>query len=963
MANNVIKRVWNQNRMVTIEDLKGMTFQAESGGHTFQISGVDDAGNVIALSGSVAGVFLRPDNTDVAITGSASGGVVSVTLPANCYDVPGRFGLTIFVTANGKKTAVYAAMGTVSRTSSGTVSPGTTADVVDLINRINAAVATIPASWTGLMADIAPAYSDAAVYPVGAYCYYNGDLYRCTTAITTAESWTAGHWTQAVFGNDVSDLKSAFTNEFYDYTERTQTTAASGWRLNESNGLSSQDEGYQLKKFTVTAGDVVKVVSDDRFQFQTIASVPSYGTSNRVGITYGTGTFVLVVPETATYLIVSTPTESGAVVYTALSKLTDLGNDVLELNQSIDAENRFANRIAYDAAGTYNNNGNGHKIDIDVDNGVITLNDNAFGATVSLELTNPVHSITGSSPATNFITFLSGHTYKLRTIPISGTFTGLDSRIYCAISINGETSIHRTPASGGESVFTFDNDTAASLLFVVAYETTANVVFQYELVDITESEQIKNLIFDTIAMESRFENRLAYDASGIFNNSKLRVTVLNGLISIADASFGASVYLEMKNPINQISGSSSATRYLTLKANHEYRLRTIPVSGSITGNDNQILLGISSGNSSMDYSVTILGESIKFSYDNDTTVSVVLFVKYETTAEISFQYELADITDPDAKPLVPDYFISQMQTVRTNVQNDLMTVGRHGDNFVFITDIHWRGNYKHSPGLIKYLTDGRMVNLIVNGGDLIDGSSDKAAQIAVQMQCINAFNEIGIPMITAVGNHDYNSVYGTSANYFSDEEYFATAQHQNALEGMVYGGDTYFYWDKVSTKTRYIVLDSGANNIGNGTTIPSEQITWIQGIIGNTPADYHIIVVVHDLGNYKHGSNPIDENNPFIYIPGAQTLFDTLDALNANHMIEAVFFGHTHYDANYTTSGGIPLISTNSDAKWQYYEMMEPSDGTVDSQCFDVVTIDYLQKKIYMRRVGRGSDRVITYGT
>lgn len=211
MENNVINRVWNQNRMVTIEDLKGMIFQAESGGHTFQISGVDDAGNIIALSGSVAGVFLRPDNTDVAITGSASGGVVSVTLPANCYDVPGRFGLTVFVTANGQKTAVYAAMGTVSRTSSGTVSPGTTSDVVDLINQINAAVATIPASWTGLMADIAPIYSDTAVYPVGAYVYYNGDLYRCITAITTAESWTAEHWTAAVLGNDVSDIMSAIS--------------------------------------------------------------------------------------------------------------------------------------------------------------------------------------------------------------------------------------------------------------------------------------------------------------------------------------------------------------------------------------------------------------------------------------------------------------------------------------------------------------------------------------------------------------------------------------------------------------------------------------------------------------------------------------------------------------------------------------------------------------------------------
>ena len=209
MANNVIKRIWNQNTLVNIEALKGAIFQDEDGGHTFEISGVDNSGNAISLSGTVAGVFLRPDNTDVPITGSASGGIVSVTLPAECYDVSGRFGLTVFVTADSKKTCVYAAIGTVGRTSSGSVAPGTSADVVDLINQISAAVATIPASWSGLMADIAPTYSTSAAYPVGAYVYYNGDLYRCTTAITTGETWTAAHWTTAVLGNDVSDLKTA----------------------------------------------------------------------------------------------------------------------------------------------------------------------------------------------------------------------------------------------------------------------------------------------------------------------------------------------------------------------------------------------------------------------------------------------------------------------------------------------------------------------------------------------------------------------------------------------------------------------------------------------------------------------------------------------------------------------------------------------------------------------------------
>lgn len=34
-------------------------------------------------------------------------------------------------------------------------------------------------------------------------------MYRCTTAITSAETWNDAHWTQVVFGNEVSDLKSA----------------------------------------------------------------------------------------------------------------------------------------------------------------------------------------------------------------------------------------------------------------------------------------------------------------------------------------------------------------------------------------------------------------------------------------------------------------------------------------------------------------------------------------------------------------------------------------------------------------------------------------------------------------------------------------------------------------------------------------------------------------------------------
>ena len=210
--NNIIKRKWNQNSMVIIEDLQGMAFQAESGGHTFQISGIDGEGNAVALSGTPAGVMLRADGQDVTLTCSASEGVISATLPANAYSVPGRFGLTIFLTSDGQKTAIYAAVGTVGKTSSGTVAPPAGSDVVDLVNAIATAVATIPASYTDLMASVAPTYSSSGLYAVGSYAWYNGKLYRCTTAITSGETWTSGHWTLANLGSDLVDLKSALSS-------------------------------------------------------------------------------------------------------------------------------------------------------------------------------------------------------------------------------------------------------------------------------------------------------------------------------------------------------------------------------------------------------------------------------------------------------------------------------------------------------------------------------------------------------------------------------------------------------------------------------------------------------------------------------------------------------------------------------------------------------------------------------
>lgn len=327
---------------------------------------------------------------------------------------------------------------------------------------------------------------------------------------------------------------------------------------------------------------------------------------------------------------------------------------------------------------------------------------------------------------------------------------------------------------------------------------------------------------------------------------------------------------------------------------------------------------------------------------------------------------------------IPSCFIPQLKAVKENVKADLRSAGRNAESFAFITDVHWEGNYKHSPDLLKELAQDGLINLIVCGGDLIDGGAETSKKLALLSDCVQAFCKVGVPFITAVGNHDLNS--GSGAAYrFSNNEYFAAAQHPSANERITYGGDFNFYFDRFSTKTRFIVVYSGVNYIDN-ISITNNQISWVENVVNNTPSDYHIIVIVHALGEYiedeDHGEYMIDEGDvtestkkyKFSEITGASNFLTRLNALHAQHQVEAVFFGHTHYDADSTTSelfevgsNGIPVISTNSDSKWQYYDMTEPKDNTVESQCFDIVTIDYESKKISMRRVGRGADREILY--
>ena len=160
---------------------------------------------------SVQGIFLPPQGDPIAITSGniVDGNVAEVVLPQACYNYDGQFTLSIkLVDSNNSVTGTVRIVdGMVDNThASGTVAP---TSAVPTYQEILSTYDEMVAATAAANGCIAATYSSSSTYKVGDYCIHDGGLYRCTTAITTAEAWTSGHWTAAKIGPDVSDLKSA----------------------------------------------------------------------------------------------------------------------------------------------------------------------------------------------------------------------------------------------------------------------------------------------------------------------------------------------------------------------------------------------------------------------------------------------------------------------------------------------------------------------------------------------------------------------------------------------------------------------------------------------------------------------------------------------------------------------------------------------------------------------------------
>lgn len=259
-------------------------------GREFKINVV---GFTIPTGATVKIQATKPSGFGFSVAGTVDGNAVSFTTTAIMTDEAGRFPAELEITKDSVVigTANFIMWGEANPHPEGTTDgqQGTIIpELTLLVERVEAAASsvldmevvanTLPAgsqatysydedlnkatfgipqgeAGAGAAGVVASAYSASATYKVGDYVIHNSNLYRCTTAITTAEAFTAAHWTQIVLADDVSDLKT----DLDGITEIVYTTEAGYLDSNSTIHVASASEEVYTNKIPVLGGQKINV--------------------------------------------------------------------------------------------------------------------------------------------------------------------------------------------------------------------------------------------------------------------------------------------------------------------------------------------------------------------------------------------------------------------------------------------------------------------------------------------------------------------------------------------------------------------------------------------------------------------------------------------------------------------------------------------------------------------------------
>lgn len=291
---------------------------------------------------------------------------------------------------------------------------------------------------------------------------------------------------------------------------------------------------------------------------------------------------------------------------------------------------------------------------------------------------------------------------------------------------------------------------------------------------------------------------------------------------------------------------------------------------------------------------------------------------------------------------VPYYYFTDnyLNNKVTRIETIAKEDAANGDAFFFITDQHWNINERHSPDLIKYISQRCNIPRCFNGGDISDYGVTVNGVLATKDYTTRLRRAFDGEIYHAVGNHEYfNQATGSDLYYWMDM--FNTNQIGN-------NDRHYWYVDNPQKKLRYIILSAFQHMDSSPyvtTGYEQEQVNWLRDVALNMESGWGALIFTH----YLRGKTTL-----------SSSIENVIDQYSGNGEIIAVIGGHTHWDYHTATPGGVPVISVTCDKNQPWIssgENMEPwmSDriaGTIKEQAFDVFVLNRTNKTLTQIRIG-----------
>ncbi len=364
--------------------------------------------------------------------------------------------------------------------------------------------------------------------------------------------------------------------------------------------------------------------------------------------------------------------------------------------------------------------------------------------------------------------------------------------------------------------------------------------------------------------------------------------------------------------------------------------------------------------------------------------------------------------DDGSVSTLPIYFQNGMD----HVVNTLASIQRSDTlSVLFITDTHYAsGGFSNTSIMMRstdhmknasYLTNKSHIDLVIHGGDLIDGDQIKSELLDnTDTAASSLFTNSSSPIVFLNGNHDDGSLYSYyhDSNKFSDvlvpsDRWNILKQYEDS--GLVmnsgYENRLYGYYDFSTQKIRVVCVNDFENpyiensdNTNKYITqdnegIMQDQLSWLANTALKLPdSTWSVMIFQHGPLKGTFDDWPFANYNLYDsllsdFVNGtAETLTSTTTDYEVNVPVDftaqgkgeiiAIFNGHTHHDGD-SSQNGIKLIQTLDSMARNDYPNDQPDRPypSLEEDGWDVVTVDRTNRKIYMTRFGAGSDRTFTY--